>query len=293
MRLAACLLVLLLAMLVSMAAAKAEAPDPFAAMNAAGEAFQKEGLDAAIAILRKAIDDTRVAGKADPVMAPAFGMLSDAVRNAGDAVEALRLVEEGLALAADPAADSAAAAMLSISRAYALGALGRYDEAIAAADAALLNYAETFGGEDGATGALRDEKAGWVEARRNELADRAQAVWAEADRLQAGGGSGEAVAALPLRREVVRLYEAAGGFPKSLASALAGVAQTASMAGELAAGGGGPRRRHGRCVEGRVADGAGLTAADYRQRLLSPRAARHRRVPAKPGDPPLRDRRAR
>lgn len=233
MRAAICLLGLFLA--AAIGPAKAEGPDPFAAMNAAGQAFQSQGVDAAIAILRKAIDDTRVDGKAAPVMAPALGMLADAILSGGNAAEALRLVDEGLALAADPAADSAAPAMLSISRAYALGALGRYEEAIAAADAAVPGYVEAFGAEDGVTATLRAERAVWVDARRTALADKADAAWAEADRLQATSRmAGDAVAALPLRREAVALLETAGDRPKGLASALAALAQTASTAGELA-----------------------------------------------------------
>jgi len=232
MRTFAGLLVLLVAS--GIVAARAQTPDPFAAMIAAGEAFQKEGLDAAVAILRKAIDDSRKDGKVDPAMAPAFGMLADSVRNGGDAVEALRLAEEGLSLAAaDPAADPLAATMLTISRAYALGELGRYGEAIAAADAALPPYMEVFG-SDAATDALEAEKTRWIEARRDDLAGEASSTWAEADRLEAGSEAGSAVSALPLRRDTARLYEEAGGFPKSLASALAALAQTASTAGELA-----------------------------------------------------------
>lgn len=215
-------------------AAPAGDADPFAAMTAAGEAFQKEGLDAAITVLRKAIDDSRVDGKVDPAMAPAFGMLADSVRNGGDAVEALRIAEEGLSLAAaDPAADPLATTMLTISRAYALGELGRHGEAIAAADAALPPYTEVFG-SDAAVAALEVEKARWIEARRDDLAGEAASTWAEADRIEAGSEAGSAVTALPLRRDAVRLYEEAGGYPKSLASALAAQAQTASTAGELA-----------------------------------------------------------
>jgi hypothetical protein len=92
---------------------------------------------------------------------------------------------------------------------------------------------EVFG-SDTAVAALETEKARWIEARRDDLADQASSTWAEADRLEVDGGARSALSALPLRRDIVRLYEEAGGFPKSLASALAALAQSASTAGELA-----------------------------------------------------------
>jgi hypothetical protein len=138
----------------------AQMPDPFALIDGAGPFIAAGDMDGAWRHLDRGIRAARRLGPLTPDWSIALAMLADSIRNRGDnPAYALLIPEEGLALArAGGAAHAQEAALLEVSRAYALADLGRLDEAAAVLAAPTLGA--LFGA--GAEADLRADAATWA-----------------------------------------------------------------------------------------------------------------------------------
>ena len=122
------------------------AVDPAAIMNEAIAVNGRDGLDAALQYLRDAIEADRADGTADPAIAAVYSMLAEAILGQGDAAEAMRLVDEGLALARSaPEPDAETVADLTGDRGTILEATGDAAGAIAAYRESIALFDQTFG----------------------------------------------------------------------------------------------------------------------------------------------------
>ncbi len=135
--------------------------DPYEVIDRAFSAYkEREDYDEVRAMFSAALRDAAHGGKLDPEFALVYALYSDTARYAGNPSFALLLAEEGLALAnAAPEPDVELRNTLTISRAYALADLGRYEEAARDASIASLWLEERFGKE--ARAGLETEIRDW------------------------------------------------------------------------------------------------------------------------------------
>lgn len=152
-----------LAILLLAAPVAAQAPpDPYALIEGAGPFIAADDMEGAWRHLDRGIRDARRRGPLSPDWSIALAMLADSIRNMGDnPAYALLVADEGLALARQGGADYAQeAALLEVSRAYALADLGRFPEAASAAALAAPVMGRLFG--EGAEADLRAHAADWA-----------------------------------------------------------------------------------------------------------------------------------
>ncbi|MFN4159092.1 MAG: hypothetical protein ACK4GO_11895 [Gemmobacter sp.] len=141
------------------APAAAQTPDPYALIDGLGAYLEQDDIEGAWRHIDRGIREARRTTLLTPDWAIAFAILADSIRNTGEnPAYALRIAEEGLDLARQggPAfADEAA--MLEVSRAYALADLGRFAEAVEAATLSLPSLRARFGD------AAADDLGGYVQ----------------------------------------------------------------------------------------------------------------------------------
>lgn len=136
-----------LAMTMWLSPAAAHHVDPYEVIDRAFSAYkERESYNEVRAIFSAALRDAPHDGKLDPEFALLYALYSDTARYDGNPSFALLLAEEGLVLAnsvAEP--DIEIRNTLTISRAYALADLGRYEEAATDATLASVWLKERFG----------------------------------------------------------------------------------------------------------------------------------------------------
>lgn len=121
--------------------------DPYDVIDRAFSAYkEREDYKDVRAIFSEALRDAPHDGVLDPEFALVYALYADSARFDGNPSFALLLAEEGLALTASvPEPDVELHNTLTISRAYALAELGRYEEAARDATIAALWLEERFG----------------------------------------------------------------------------------------------------------------------------------------------------
>ena len=172
--------------------------EAFDAVERAFAAYQENESYADVrAVLSEALREAPHDGVLHPDFGLVYAVYADTARFEGNPSFALQLADEGLALInSAPDVDDEMRNALIVSRAYALGDLGRYDEAVEEATIAALWLEQRFGAD--ARAGLEAEIKGWqAKAGGDELPSVAQIavdLLQRAETTLNAGDSGTAIA---------------------------------------------------------------------------------------------------
>ncbi len=158
---------LICALAVAMPARGAPLRSPDAVLSAMEKPMSEGDIDAIYVLLAGALRDARVAGWLTPDWAIFYAIQADTSRNQhANPAYALQLAEDGLALIAGDPDYGGEAAALTVSRAYALADLGRFDEAAETALLALPRFRQDWGQD--AARELETTARGWARGLLSE-----------------------------------------------------------------------------------------------------------------------------